>query len=157
MGKILKINNAVNTAKRLKREGGEIVLAGGCFDILHRGHIEFLKKAKQKGILFVLLESDEAVRLRKGDKRPVNSQKDRAVVLANLSMVDFVVLLPTLKTDKQYFNLVKRIKPDIIAITEGDPLRHKKEEQAKQTNAKVVAVIKRIKEYSTSRILQGKI
>jgi rfaE bifunctional protein nucleotidyltransferase chain/domain len=121
----------------------EVVLVGGCFDVLHYGHIEFLKNAKAFGdYLIVALESDENVRRRKGDLRPVHSQKQRKAMLEALIFVDEVLLLPTMTTDIAYENLVKTVNPMIIAVTKGDPYIDHKKRQAAQINAKVVEIPK---------------
>ena len=75
-----------------------IVLVGGCFDIVHLGHLIFLEKAKAKGdILIVLLESDENIRKNKGQNRPINNQEDRALFLSKLKMVDKLDILQSLQ------------------------------------------------------------
>ena len=129
------------------------VLVGGCFDILHLGHIIFLEKAKQKGdTLVVLLESDEAVRFLKGAGRPINPQKTRAKILSSLKSVDKVVLLKNKMTDKDYDFLIQKIKPAIIATTKNDPYIHHKMRQAKLVGAKVAEVTKNIANYSSSKL-----
>lgn len=155
MGKVVTIKQVIQIAQGLINQGKTIILAGGAFDILHRGHVEYLEKSKQQnGILIVLLESDEGVRLSKGKTRPIHTQKDRAFVLSRLNMVDYVVCLPFFTKDKDYFSLVKKIKPDIITMTEGDPRRHEKELQAKSIHGKAKAVIQYRKLYSTTDILK---
>lgn len=125
------------------------VLVGGCFDILHFGHIYFLKKAKKLGdILVIALESDENTRKLKGPKRPIHTQKQRAEMLKSLSFVDKVILLPP---SPDYLSLVKKVKPDVIAATQGDPLIKNKEKLAKLVGAKVV-MIPKIKTPSTTQI-----
>ena len=85
MKKILSVNQAVKISKELKSQKKTIVIVGGIFDILHSGHIKFLKKSKEYGnYLFVLLEDDIKAKKEKGDKRPINSQKDRAKVLSTI-------------------------------------------------------------------------
>ena len=96
----------------------KVVLVGGCFDILHYGHISFLEKAKSLGdCLIVALESDENVKKLKGPGRPIHTQKQRAGMLKELKCVDEVILLPPIP---DYERLVQKIEPDIIAITQGD-------------------------------------
>ena len=91
-------------ANKLNSQKQKLVLAGGCFDLLHIGHITFLEKAKAQGdALFVLLESDEAIKKQKGPNRPLNSQTNRALVLSKLSLVDFVIKLPT-KTNNTFYD-----------------------------------------------------
>ena len=130
------------------------VLVGGCFDVLHPGHIVFLEKAKKEGdFLIVLLEADEKVKSLKGLKRPVHDQKERAKVLSAIKFVDQVILLPNFKTEKQYDNLVKNIKPNIIAATYGDKNAHHLQRSAKLVGAQFKYVTKVVGHYSTSRIL----
>jgi D-beta-D-heptose 7-phosphate kinase/D-beta-D-heptose 1-phosphate adenosyltransferase len=136
----------------LSREGrGKIVLTGGCFDILHVGHERFLSEAKKMGdTLVVLLESDEKVKKLKGKNRPLFVQKERAEMLAALRSVDLVVLLPMMEEGDDYLNLVMKIKPDFIAVTENDPQFENKKSQAKKVGAKL-RVVPLIKRYSTSK------
>jgi rfaE bifunctional protein nucleotidyltransferase chain/domain len=128
------------------------VLIGGCFDILHFGHIHFLKEAKKKGdCLIVALESDENTKRLKGQGRPIHTQKQRLEILESLNFVDEVIPLPEMKSDDDYKKLVAKIKPDIIAVTQGDSMKDKKREYAKSVNAKLVE-IKKIKVPSTTQI-----
>lgn len=153
MNKIIDTKQATTLCRKLRDEGKTIVLAGGCFDILHTAHIAFLQKAKQEGdVLIVLLESDESIRNAKGEHRPINIQKDRAEVLAALEVVDYIVLLPYFRTYTYYDELILGLKPHIIATTKGDPhIRHKKR-QADKLNARLVEVIERIAKKSTSKL-----
>lgn len=133
---------------------GKLVIAGGCFDVLHEGHIRFLEKAKKHGdILLIILESDESVRRRKGADRPVNNQRKRARFLSRFDSVDYVLTIPDFKRDENYYNLVKKLQPDIIAVTKKDPIISKKSEQAKLVGGEIIEVIDRIPNLSTSNIL----
>ncbi len=153
MNKIVNTKEAISISAELKSEGKTIVLTGGCFDILHIGHVKLMQKAKKLGdILFVLLESDESVEKLKGSKRPINSQKERAEILAELSSVDYVVLMKEMKSNEDYDSLIYKLKPDIIATTKNDPQGVHNERQAKKINAKVSYVINRIKNKSTSQL-----
>jgi len=135
-----------------RRGGGKIVLVGGCFDILHIGHARFLSEAKAMGDdLVVLLESDRNVRRLKGKNRPIFTQKQRAEMLSSLRMVDLIVLLPIMDNDNDYLNLVTKIKPEIIAVTEGDPQIEKKRRQARKVGA-VLRTIFITKTFSTSKL-----
>lgn len=128
------------------------VIVGGCFDLLHYGHIAFLKKAKEQGdYLIVLLESDEKVKKLKGDSRPIHDQNKRKEMLSALRFVDEVVTLPAVTTDQFYTNLIDQMRPDIIAVTEGDPKLEHKQKQAKEFGAKLV-VIPKIHTPSTSQL-----
>lgn len=128
------------------------VLVGGCFDLLHFGHISFLKNAKALGDhLVVALESDENVSRMKGPSRPIHTQLQRKAMLEALTFVDEVILLPTMKSDEEYASLVSKVHPNIIAITKGDSAEDKKRTHAKSVNAKIV-VIEKIHTPSTSQL-----
>ncbi len=153
MNKITNIKQAISISKHLRNEDKTIVLVGGCFDIIHKGHIIFLEHAKKQGdILFVLLESDMTIRKLKGSGRPVNNQQDRATVVSALKYVDYVICLPSLYTNDKYDRLIQKIKPHIIATTKNDPQRYHKERQAKQVQAKIIDVTDHIPNHSTSKI-----
>lgn len=155
MNQILKISQISTAIKALHQQNKKIVLVGGCFDLVHLGHLTFLQKAKTKGdILIVLLESDQNIRRLKGPNRPINTQINRAKFLTYLNSVDFIVLLPEFKTDFQYQQLVSQIKPDIIAVTSGDPNLQLKTNTIKSTSAKIVVVTKKIAQQSTSLIIK---
>ena len=113
------------------------ILVGGCFDLIHIGHIYFLEKAKRLGDkLVVLLESDETIKRIKGDHRPIHTQEQRKKMLLAIRFVDEVISIPPLKTDEEYFNLIQKFHPDIIAVTEGDPILEKKQKQADKQYAR---------------------
>lgn len=155
MKKVLNIKQAGKESSRLRKQGKSIVLVGGVFDILHIGHVKFLEKAKREGdLLFVLLESDESVREKKGKSRPLNNQKDRSEVLAGLSSIDFVVKLQGVLKDDDYDKIVKKIYPDVLATTVGDSYIFHKVRQAKLVGAKLKTVIKRVKNKSTTNLTE---
>jgi rfaE bifunctional protein nucleotidyltransferase chain/domain len=88
-----------------------VVFTNGCFDILHRGHIDYLARASDMGnVLVIGLNTDESVKRIKGDNRPVNDQEARALVLASLHFVDAVVLF---EEDTPY-ELIKIAQPDVL-------------------------------------------
>ncbi len=142
----------LHDTKPANRTDKRVVLVGGCFDILHFGHISFLQEAKNKGdYLVVALESDESARRMKGPSRPIHTQQQRKQMLKALVCVDEVISLPAMHGDTDYFNLVRKIHPSIIAITQGDPIKEKKEQQANQVGAKLV-IIPKIHTPSTSQL-----
>lgn len=154
MNKIIPFENLNGNLRKLQNQ--KLVLVGGCFDILHAGHIEFLNAARKQGEkLLVILESDESVRSKKGAGRPINDIKTRASLLAALPVVDYILLLPYFKTDLEYYNLVKKIEPDIIAVTASDAAYNKKLEQAKLVGGRVVEVIKRLPQHSTTSLSEN--
>ena len=98
-------------AVRLRRSGRRIVFTNGVFDILHRGHVDYLSQAKRLGdILIVGLNTDASVRRLKGKSRPVQSQRDRAAVLLALRSVDFVVLF----SEDTPAKLIEQVRPDVL-------------------------------------------
>lgn len=96
--------------------GQTIVFTNGCFDVIHRGHIEYLTFSKAQGdVVVVGLNSDSSVRAIKGPERPINNQYDRAAVLSGLETVDLI----TIFDDPSVLGLVKMVKPDVI-VKGGD-------------------------------------
>jgi D-beta-D-heptose 7-phosphate kinase/D-beta-D-heptose 1-phosphate adenosyltransferase len=111
MGDVVTRAGLVKIRAGLKREGKKVVFTNGCFDIVHRGHIEYLTKAKALGdILLVGMNTDASVRRLKGPARPVVCQDDRAFVLAALRVVDYVCLFDE-DTPQE---LIKAIVPDVL-------------------------------------------
>lgn len=156
MNKILTTEQTIKVIKHLKQRGKKIVLVGGCFDILHPAHIEFLRKSKKLGdILVVLLESDKKIKHIKGSQRPINLQGDRALKLSSLPVVDYVICLPFFKKDSDYEILVKSLEPDIIAVTIGDTILELKRKYAESVGGKVIEVMARKRNYSTSKIVRS--
>lgn len=141
----------------MKKLSKTIVLAGGCFDILHEGHLKFLEAAKKQGdILIVALESDENVKRLKGTDRPINKEQIRAGNLIKTNLVDYVILLPPFKHGADYLKMVKLVSPDVIAITTGDPKFFSKQKQAETVGAKLKIVINRLPGLSTSEIIKNR-
>jgi FAD synthetase len=155
MNTILSADHAVELGTELSQQNKKIVLAGGCFDILHIGHLSFLEKAKAHGdVLCILLEADETITIAKGPNRPINTQHDRAAMVAALKMVDYVITLPPGMTNDAYDTLVFAIKPAIIATTKGDTSRQHKERQAAAIGAQVIDVVDLVENQSTTKIVE---
>ena len=94
-----------------RKNSKKIVFSNGCFDILHRGHVEYLAKAAAYGDVMVIgLNTDDSVRRLKGPSRPVNDEKARAFVLAGLECVTAVVLFD----EDTPYNLIKTVQPDVL-------------------------------------------
>jgi len=94
-----------------RNRGKKIVFTNGCFDILHSGHVSYLEKAKTFGdILIVGVNSDQSVKILKGEERPINSQQDRAFILAALESVDYVVIF----NEETPYDLIKLISPNVL-------------------------------------------
>ena len=103
-------------AKKLHSQGKKIVFTNGCFDILHVGHVKYLEVAKSYGDVLILgLNADSSVRKLKGLSRPINTQDDRAYILASLESVDYVVIFE----EETPYELIKLIKPHVL-VKGGD-------------------------------------
>lgn len=153
MKKIINDKQAIEISNKLRSKNKKIVLAGGCFDILHIGHITFLEKAKEKGdFLFILLENDNNVAKLKGRGRPINSQGDRAKILSSLIYVDYVILLNEMEKNQDYDQLIFRLKPNVIALTEGSSQKIHAQRQAEQINAEVIEVTRQLQDKSTTNL-----
>jgi len=113
---ITTIEEIANIAQNLHDSDVKIVFTNGCFDLIHRGHVEYLNKAKKCGdILIIGLNSDDSVQRLKGIDRPINYEQDRAVVLDNLKSVDYVCIFD----EDTPYELIKMIQPDIL-VKGGD-------------------------------------
>ena len=148
--KILSLSS-IGNIKRDKSK--KVVLAGGCFDILHYGHVVFLQQARSAGEkLILLLESDEFI-LHIKKKKPVHSQRQRAEILAALGYVNYVITLPFLKDpDVDYARIVSEIHPNIIAFTKGDSKELQKKKFAQSVNAKTL-IIPLLSSFSSSQLI----
>jgi len=116
MNKILDRISLKEKMEALRREGKKIAFTNGCFDILHVGHVRYLKEARKTADILVLaLNSDSSVRSIKGSKRPLVPEDERAEVLAGLECIDFVTIFPELTP----LELICYLKPDVL-IKGGD-------------------------------------
>jgi D-beta-D-heptose 7-phosphate kinase/D-beta-D-heptose 1-phosphate adenosyltransferase len=115
MEKILSWDKLKKTVVRLKAKNKKVIFTNGCFDIIHIGHVRYLKEAKGLGdVLIIGLNSDRSVSSIKPD-RPINPQNHRAEVLSSLEMVDYVVLFD----EETPYELIKLIQPDVL-VKGGD-------------------------------------
>lgn len=111
VGKIHDMDTLVDVLAFHRQQKETIVFTNGCFDVLHRGHIEFLKFCKAQGDVVVLgLNSDNSVRQIKGSGRPINNQHDRAAVLAALETVDYIVIFE----EPDPLKTIEKVKPDVL-------------------------------------------
>ncbi|MCD4818248.1 MAG: D-glycero-beta-D-manno-heptose 1-phosphate adenylyltransferase [Candidatus Cloacimonetes bacterium] len=114
MKRIISIEEFSELKKTLKKE--KIVFTNGCFDIIHAGHIQYLKEARELGnILIIGMNSDKSVKRLKGSSRPINNQKDRAIVLSSIRYVDYVIFFD----EDTPFELIKQVEPNIL-VKGGD-------------------------------------
>ena len=113
---IKSLNEIAILSEELKARGKKIIFTNGCFDILHAGHVRYLETAKSYGDVLILgLNSDRSVRALKGETRPINTQIDRAYILAALEAVDYVVVF---NNDTPY-DLIKAVRPHVL-VKGGD-------------------------------------
>jgi rfaE bifunctional protein nucleotidyltransferase chain/domain len=119
MSHLNKLNNKISSLEELKNKvnawkqaGEEVVFTNGCFDIIHRGHIEVLARTADLGGKFIVgLNSDSSIQKLKGESRPIIDEQSRAILLASLSFVDAVVLF----SEDTPINLISTLKPDVLA------------------------------------------
>lgn len=134
----------------------KIILVTGVFDILHQEHINFLKKAKALGDeLIIGIESDKRVKQLKGEARPINNEKLR---IKNLKLLDIAnkvfILSENIGNKKVQENLIKKIKPDFLAVSSHTPFLTEKKEIIEKYGGKLVIVHKENPEISTSKLFK---
>lgn len=133
--------------------GKRIVFTNGCFDILHSGHVSYLRQARELGdVLIVGLNTDDSIRRIKGNDRPINSMEDRLQVLSGLSSVDHIVPFGT-KEDDTPVPLIRAVRPEIF-VKGGDYKRENLPEAAtvESVGGKIV-IIDHVPDHSTTRII----
>ena len=114
--KIVDAEQLSAIAKEMREEGRKLVLTNGCFDLLHVGHVRYLKSARGLGdALAVALNGDESVRALKGEGRPLNREADRAEVIAALECVDYVVIFAEVRATQ----LLEKVRPAVY-VKGGD-------------------------------------
>ncbi|MFZ1036725.1 MAG: D-glycero-beta-D-manno-heptose 1-phosphate adenylyltransferase [Smithella sp.] len=151
MNKILERNALSNELEKLRKKGKKIAFTNGCFDILHVGHVRYLREAKKTADVLVLaLNSDSSVRSIKGEKRPLMNENERAEILAALEFIDFITIFEELTP----LELICCLKPDIL-IKGGDWPEEKVvgREEVKKWGGRV-AIIPEIEGKSTTNIVE---
>ena len=125
----------------------KVVFTNGCFDILHRGHIELLRFCKSLGgTVIVGLNSDKSVKNLKGEDRPINNQLDRKLLLESIRFVDDVIIFE----DETPYSLIKEINPDII-VKGGDY----NSKDVVGNDISEVRIFEYVEGYSTTEAIQG--
>lgn len=116
MAKILDHGALIQERRRLRSEGKRLVFTNGCFDLLHPGHVRYLREARSLGdALVVALNSDRSVRVLKGEGRPILNERERAEVVAALQAVDYVIVFDE-ETPRE---LIAELLPDVL-VKGGD-------------------------------------
>ncbi len=152
------MNPKIKTAKglyrvlrRLRKQKKIIVTTNGCFDILHRGHVSYLQRARRLGhVLIVAVNSDEIVRKMKGKNRPINDELSRAEVLAALRCVGYV----TIFRDRYPVRFVKFVRPNIHAKADDYTVDKIIEYSAVKSCGGKVALLKSVDGFSTTSIIE---
>ncbi|MBL7897606.1 MAG: adenylyltransferase/cytidyltransferase family protein [Crocinitomicaceae bacterium] len=158
--KIVSLNDLVQQISVLKSQKKKIVFTNGCFDILHKGHVQYLSLAADFGdVLIIGLNSDDSVKRQgKGDDRPVNNSDARSLILSALEFVSFVVEF----NEDTPLNLIEKIVPDVLVKggdydpAETDPASKKYivgRDIVLKNNGRV-EVIDLVQGYSTTSIIQ---
>jgi rfaE bifunctional protein nucleotidyltransferase chain/domain len=116
MAKILDHGALIQERRRLRSEGKRLVFTNGCFDLLHPGHVRYLREARLLGdALVVALNSDRSVRVLKGEGRPILNERERAEIVAALQAVDYVIIFDE-ETPRE---LIAELLPDVL-VKGGD-------------------------------------
>jgi D-glycero-beta-D-manno-heptose 1-phosphate adenylyltransferase len=114
--KIVNPDRLAAIAESLRAQGRKLVLTNGCFDLLHAGHVRYLQAARALGdALAVAINGDDSVRALKGEGRPLNTESDRAEIVAALTCVDYVVVFPEVRVTR----LIEKVRPAIY-VKGGD-------------------------------------
>lgn len=150
MEKLIEKENLDKILKKLKDENKKTVMTNGCFDILHAGHVRYLKESKKFGdVLIVGLNSDSSVKALKGESRPINCELDRAEVLAGLEAVDYIILFDEISPIK----LLDKIKPDVYTKGADYTIETLPEAKTVLGNGGRIEFIKLVEGKSTTKII----
>ncbi|MEI0524601.1 D-glycero-beta-D-manno-heptose 1-phosphate adenylyltransferase [Brachyspira murdochii] len=145
--KIIERRMLNNVLSEYRKENKKIVFTNGCFDILHRGHVQYLQKARELGDLLVLgLNSDNSVKRLKGNDRPINNETDRAIVLSALECINYISIFD----EDTPLELIKIVKPDVL-VKGGD---YKIEDVVGREFSKETVLIDFVDGYSTTNIIK---
>jgi len=150
--KIIEMDELAERARHLRSAGKKLVATNGCFDLLHVGHVRYLRAARALGdALAVGLNGDQSVRELKGIGRPVNNESDRAEVLAALECVDFVTIFP----EKHATRFIEAARPAIYVKGgdySSDTLNAEEQALLREIGA-AVRILPFVPGYSTSELL----
>ena len=151
MGRVVPQQELVAIRTRLRSEGRKVVFTNGCFDIIHRGHVEYLAAARSLGdVLVVGVNDDASVRRLKGPGRPVVQAEDRAAVLAALAAVDLV----TTFGEDTPLELIQAVVPDILVKGADWPLEKVVGREVVEKSGGSVRTIAFVPDRSTTSIVE---
>ena len=150
MGKIKSLEELAEIIKQERKKGRKVVLANGVFDLLHVGHIRYLKEAKSLGdILIVAVNDDHSARLIKGEERPLVPEEERIEVLSAISYIDYLVKFSQPTVEK----IISTLRPDIQAKGTDYTIETVPEREAVRSYGGEIAITGDPKLHSTSAIL----
>jgi D-beta-D-heptose 7-phosphate kinase/D-beta-D-heptose 1-phosphate adenosyltransferase len=148
--KIRPIEELSEELENCRKAGKQIVFTNGCFDLLHVGHIRYLRHARRMGdLLVVALNDDDSVRRLKGPSRPVQPEQDRAEILAGLECVDYVVLFE----EDTPLTLIERLRPNVLVKGSDWPVEQIVGREVVEGLGGRVATIDYVKGMSTSALI----
>ena len=148
--KIAEADRVENLIESRRANGEKIVLANGCFDLLHVGHVRYLEAARAEGdILIVGLNGDKSVRAIKGEGRPLMPVAERAEILAALSVVDYIVVFDSPTAEP----LIETLKPDVHAKGTDYTTDTVPERAAVEAQGGRVAIVGDPKDHSTRDLI----
>lgn len=148
----LKLKELKKIVDKLKKENKVIVFTNGCFDVLHIGHVRYLKEAKKLGdILIVGVNSDDSVKILKGKTHPIVPEKERAEILDSLEFVDYVIIFNEVNPE----NLISQLRPDIHVKGGNYQIEEISEAKLVESLGGKTVILKEIKGKSTSSIIQS--
>jgi D-beta-D-heptose 7-phosphate kinase/D-beta-D-heptose 1-phosphate adenosyltransferase len=149
--KILSLEDLSRELAPARRGRAKVVFTNGCFDLLHVGHVRYLREARRMGdILVVGVNTDASVRRLKGPSRPVQPEQDRAEILAGLACVDHVVLFG----EDTPLAVIERLRPDVL-VKGGDwPVEAIVGREVVEASGGKVATIPYVEGMSTSALIE---
>jgi rfaE bifunctional protein nucleotidyltransferase chain/domain len=152
MKKLIHLEEAAEITRKAQRIGLQVVMANGCFDLLHVGHIRYLLGAKAEGdILIVALNGDSSVQRLKGPNRPLMPESERAEILSALSMIDFILLFDADTVDE----VLRVLRPDVHAKGTDYTEKTVPERETVLAYGGRVAIVGDPKDHSTSDYLEA--
>ena len=150
MDKLVNKKDLDRLIEKLRNENKTIVMTNGCFDILHAGHVRYLKESKKFGdILIVGLNSDISIKAVKGNDRPINPENDRIEVLSGLEAVNYIILFDEISP----VDIINKIKPDIYTKGADYTTKTLPEAETIINNGGRIEFIKLVEGRSTTKII----
>ncbi len=151
MGKVLSLDDMSNRRVELRGARKTLVFTNGCFDLLHLGHVRYLRQAKELGDAMVIgLNSDSSIRRIKGDDRPIQSQGERAEILAALECVDYIVIFDEPTAERT----VAILAPDIYVKGGDYALDELPEAKIVESYGGKVTILPLVQGHSTTGIIE---